>query len=261
VIVYAGKSLFPRHRNEAEVVAELAERNVPISWREVSLLGMKFIVYLALAHRRRAPEISADMQTRGGYICHLDATCEGGDPLLMSSVDSLSEIVLCNVKLPAEDEAHIVPFLQRIQQAYGMPVAIVHDMGKGILKAVATVFPKVPDFICHFHFPRDVGTCPPSITRWCSQYAEVCNAAAKRSFLRSCVMSSVTLQLELPKDWEQFRLASALDARLQALLDRQDKEGSLSEPEQHEAEALSDLVDMLALLRLRAERVSGQADS
>jgi hypothetical protein len=56
-------------------------------------------------------------------------------------------------------------------------------------------------------------------------------------------------------------LPSALDARLQALLDRQDKEGSLSEPEQHEAEALSDLVDMLALLRLRAERVSGQADS
>ena len=30
-------------------------------------------------------------------------------------------------------------------------------MGKGILKAVATVFPKVPDFICHFHFLRDIG--------------------------------------------------------------------------------------------------------
>ena len=74
-------------------------------------------------------------------------------------------------------------------------------------------------------------------------------------------MSSVTLQLELPGDWGQFRLPSALDARLQALLDRQDKEGSLSETERHEAEALSDLVDMLALLRLRAERISGQADS
>lgn len=97
------------------------------------------------------------MQTRGGYICHLDATCEGGDPLLMSSIDSLSEIVLGNVKLPAEDEQHIVPFLRRIQEAYGIPLALVHDMGKGILKAVATVFPKVPDFICHFHFLRDIG--------------------------------------------------------------------------------------------------------
>ena len=157
VMVYAGKALFLRHRNEEEVVAELAQQNVQISPREVSLLGMRFVVHLALAHQRRAPDITEDMQTRGGYICHLDATCEGGDPLLMSSIDSLSEIVLGNVKLPAEDEQHIVPFLRRIKQAYGIPLALVHDMGKGILKAVATVFPGVPDFICHFHFLRDIG--------------------------------------------------------------------------------------------------------
>ena len=157
VMVYAGKALFLRHRNEEEVVAELAQQNVQISPREVSLLGMRFVVHLALAHQRRAPQITKDMQTRGGYICHLDATCEGGDPLLMSSIDSLSEIVLGNVKLPAEDEQHIVPFLRRIKEAYGIPLALVHDMGKGILKAVATVFPEVPDFICHFHFLRDIG--------------------------------------------------------------------------------------------------------
>jgi hypothetical protein len=157
VMVYAGKALFLRHRNEEEVVAELAQQNVQISPREVSLLGMRFVVHLALAHQRRAPDITKDMQTRGGYICHLDATCEGGDPFLMSLIDSLSEIVLGNIKLPAEDEQHIVPFLRRIKEAYGIPVAMVHDMGKGILKAVATVFPEVPDFICHFHFLRDIG--------------------------------------------------------------------------------------------------------
>ncbi len=157
VMSYAGKALLSRYRNEEEVVAELAKKNVQISLREVSLLGMKFVTYLAIAHQRRAPEITEDMRTRGGYICHLDATCEGGDPLLMSSIDSLSDIVLGNVKLPAEDVEHIVPFLQRIKKAYGIPLALVHDMGKGILKAVATVFPKVPDFICHFHFLRDIG--------------------------------------------------------------------------------------------------------
>jgi len=157
VMVYAGKALFLRNRNEEEVVVELARQNVQISPREVSLLGMRFVVHLALAHQRRAPDITEDMQTRGGYIFHLDATCEGGDPLLMSSIDSLSEIVLGNVKLPAEDQKHIVPFLRRIKGAYGIPLALVHDMGKGILKAVATVFPEVPDFICHFHFLRDIG--------------------------------------------------------------------------------------------------------
>ena len=74
-------------------------------------------------------------------------------------------------------------------------------------------------------------------------------------------MSSVTLQLELPEDWEQFRLPSALDSRLQFLLDRQDKDGSLTDTERREAEALTDLVDMLALLKLRAERISGQSHS
>ena len=157
VMVYAGNALFLRHRNEAEVVAELAEKNVQISPREVSLLGMKFVTYLAIAHQRRAPEITADMQSRGGYICHLDATCEGGNPLLMSSIDSLSDIVLGNIKMPTENEASIVPFLERIKQSYGTPLALVHDMGKGILSAVAKVFPGVPDFICHFHFLRDIG--------------------------------------------------------------------------------------------------------
>ncbi|MFQ5439805.1 MAG: hypothetical protein ACE5DK_13360, partial [Paracoccaceae bacterium] len=35
--------------------------------------------------------------------------------------------------------------------------ALVHDMGKAILKAVASVFPGIPDYICHFHFLRDLG--------------------------------------------------------------------------------------------------------
>lgn len=157
VMTYAGKALWQRHRTELEVVAELAQQNVQISPREVSWLGMRFVVYLALVHQRCAPAIKADMQTRGGYICHLDATCEGGAPFLMSSIDSLSEIVLGNVKLPAEDEAHIVPFLNRIKKDFGVPLALVHDMGAGILKAVAKVFAGVPDFICHFHFLRDIG--------------------------------------------------------------------------------------------------------
>ncbi len=157
VMVYAAKALLLRHRTEKEAVVELAEKNVRISPREVSWLAMRFVVYLAIAHQRRAPDIKADMQTRGGYVCHLDATCEGRDPFLMSSIDSLSEVVLGSVKLPAEDQKHIVPFLKRIKDTFGVPVALVHDMGKGILAAVAKVFPGVPDFICHFHFLRDIG--------------------------------------------------------------------------------------------------------
>jgi len=158
VLVYVGKALYLRHRSEEEVVAELQEKNIQISPRGVSLLGSKFIVYLAIAHDRCSNDITEAMRLRGGYIFHLDATCEGRDPILMSGLDSMSQIVLGNVKLPAEDEKHIVPFLERMKKSFGIPVGLVHDMGRGILKAVAEVFPDVPDFICHFHFLRDIGT-------------------------------------------------------------------------------------------------------
>jgi len=68
-------------------------------------------------------------------------------------------------------------------------------------------------------------------------------------------MSQVTVELDVPGDWKKFRLPPALNTRLQELLDRQDSTGKLSRAERREAEALSELVDMLSLMRLRVERV------
>jgi hypothetical protein len=82
---------------------------------------------------------------------------EGEAPALMSGMDSLRKFVLGNVKLPSEHADHIVPFLQKLKGHYGTPIACVHDMGAGILKAVAQAFPGTRDFICHFHFLRDLG--------------------------------------------------------------------------------------------------------
>lgn len=157
VLVHIGRALFLRHRNNREVAAELAKKNVPISIREIAYLGKKFVTYLAIAHQRCAGRIKQAMQLKGGYVFHLDGTCDGQSPLLMSGLDSLSEIVLGNVKLPSEKADKIIPFLKDIKEEFGVPLALVHDMGKGILNAVARVFPKTPDFICHFHFLRDIG--------------------------------------------------------------------------------------------------------
>ncbi|MBM4067888.1 MAG: hypothetical protein FJ271_02950 [Planctomycetes bacterium] len=61
------------------------------------------------------------------------------------------------------------------------------------------------------------------------------------------------VEIQLPRDWRRFRLPPALHDRLQELLDRQDLEGKLSKRERREAEALAELVDLLSLMRLRAE--------
>jgi hypothetical protein len=157
LLVYVGRALFLRHRRSREISDELAAQNVRISPSEVEYLAKKFVVYLAIAHRQAAPAIKQAMSANGGYVLHLDATCGGKEPLLMSSLDSISQIVLGNVKLPSEKAETIIPFLEQIERLFGEPIASVHDMGAGILRAVRKVFPGRPDFICHYHFLRDIG--------------------------------------------------------------------------------------------------------
>jgi hypothetical protein len=157
VLVFVGQALFQRHRTSLEVRGELIARNIRISTSEIEYLGRKYITYLALGHKMAAPRIRQAMKMAGGYVLHLDATHDGDAPALMTGIDSLSKIVLANVKLPSERVDHIVPFLRKFKTDYGTPTACVHDMGSGILKAIAEVFPGIPDFICHFHFLRDIG--------------------------------------------------------------------------------------------------------
>jgi hypothetical protein len=157
VMVFIGRALFLRHRSTGEVRAELVARNVRLCASEVEYLGRKFISFLAMAHRQATPRIRWRMTWAGGYVLHLDATHEGDAPALMTGLDGLSNIVLANVKVPSENSAHLTPFLRELQGTYGTPKACVHDMGTGLCKAVAKVFPHTPDLICHFHFLRDIG--------------------------------------------------------------------------------------------------------
>ncbi len=157
VLVYIGMALFVEFSNEKQIQKELKKHNISISIREIGYLGKKFIIYLALAHKESRTQLKKLFCSRGGYILHLDGTCEGGMPLLMTALDEIAKIVLDNVKVPSEKAEKIIPFLRQIKQAYGMPAALVHDMGKGILSAVKEVFSGIPDYICHYHFLRDIG--------------------------------------------------------------------------------------------------------
>lgn len=71
-------------------------------------------------------------------------------------------------------------------------------------------------------------------------------------------MSAVHLEIDMPDDLARFRLPAGVQQRLQALLDQQEEGRPLTTAEHEEAEGLVNLADLLSLLRLRAERVSGQ---
>lgn len=66
----------------------------------------------------------------------------------------------------------------------------------------------------------------------------------------------VLIELELPDDLARLTLPTALDQRLQALLDKQDRAGTLPELERQEAESLVNLAELLSLLKLRAQRAT-----
>ena len=157
VMVHVGYALFVHSRTEQQIIENLIKRNVQISPSQIGFLGKKFIVYLAIAHHQSRNRIKLAMASRGGYILHLDGTCEGDSPHLFTGLDGIAQIVLDNIKLPSERADLLIPFFRKIKQQYGEPAALVHDMGKGILSAVNTVFKGIPDFICHFHFLRDIG--------------------------------------------------------------------------------------------------------
>ena len=158
VMAYVGRAIFIDFNNEKEIQRKLKDRNIlTISQSEISYLAKKFVVYLAQAHKESSAQIKEKIQNRGGYILHIDAMCDGDSPHLMSGLDEISEIVLGNVKLPTEKAEKIIPFFESIKRNFGNPLALVHDMGKGILNAVKTVFRNVLDFICHYHFLRDIG--------------------------------------------------------------------------------------------------------
>jgi len=87
VLVDVGMALFVECRNEKQIQAELKSRG----------------------------KIKDLLLSRGGYILHLDGTCEGDSPHLMSALDGIAQIVLENIKIPSEKADKIIPFLRRIR--------------------------------------------------------------------------------------------------------------------------------------------------
>lgn len=71
--------------------------------------------------------------------------------------------------------------------------------------------------------------------------------------------TSIDIQLEMPDDLARLHLPEGLQRRLRELLDKQDSGVELLSSERMEAEGITDLADLLSLLRMRAER--GAADN
>ena len=157
VLVHVGKSLYLRSMSEKAIKKELELMAIKITENGIRYLGQKFIAYLNICHQQSQLKLRLKMAQNGGYILHIDGTCEGDSPHLFTGMDEISGIILSSIKINSEKKDKIVPFLKDIKERYGIPLAVVSDMGKGLMAAVEEVFPGVIYLICHFHFLRDIG--------------------------------------------------------------------------------------------------------
>jgi hypothetical protein len=158
VMVEIGKLRFRENRQVREIKQSLLDHHaIDLCSKEIELLIDKFVFYLAAVHQESAELINAQIQAQGGYILHVDSTCEGDSPKLASSLDPVSGFVLYSLKLNTENKDEVANFLKEIKSRFGTPHAIVSDMSKGIEAAVREVFGTIAHYVCHFHFLTVIG--------------------------------------------------------------------------------------------------------
>ena len=159
ILVHVGIARFVECRQTAEIKMDLSRHyGAEIPERTISYLAQKFVAYFQVVHHRSVVLLREDMRHRGGYILHIDGTCEEGSQVLLVCLDSLSQQILDSRKISSENSEEVQRVLKDVRRDWGVPLAIVHDLGKSLIIAAGATFPGVHQFVCHFHLASDVGT-------------------------------------------------------------------------------------------------------
>jgi len=220
VLVEVGKLRFNENRQVAEIQLILLEKHaIKISTSEVEVLINNFLFYLTAVHQQNNDLIKQYVEKQGGYILHLDATCEGDSPKLVSSIDPVSGFVLYSAKLKSENKDDLIGFLEEIKKRLGAPLAVVSDMAEAIKTAVKSVFGNIAHYICHFHFLQAIGLTLFDIE--CSALRKALSKAAVLGNLKTIrrkmsnkfadiAIREIETFLEKPQDFGKTLIASEL---------------------------------------------------
>jgi len=158
LVAAVGLARFLECRQAEEIQMELSRQGgIEVPVRTINELSQKFVAYFQVVHQATIPLLRREMRQRGGYILHIDGTCEEGSRVLLVCLDSLSGQVLESRKISSENVAEVEQVLRDVRRDWGCPLAVVHDLRKSLIIAVGSVFPGVAQFVCHFHFAADVG--------------------------------------------------------------------------------------------------------
>ena len=162
VIVYVGMKRYLEHQQREEILSALETGyGITLSCGEVSNLARLFLDYMLRLHKAHVHDLRAALDSDGGYPLHIDATGEDGRGTLFVAFAGWQRWVLGAWKLPTERADAILPCLREVAEEFGAPCAVMRDLGKAMINAVADFLVEekldIPDLACHAHFLKDIG--------------------------------------------------------------------------------------------------------
>ena len=157
LLVRVGLARFLECRQDEQIRDEIRQRGIPVGLSTVSYLARKFVAYVQVVHQESIVALRGAMVARGGYILHIDGTCEEASRVLLVCMDSLSMQVLESRRIPSENHDQVRDVLRDVRRQWGLPLAIVHDLRRALITAAGEVFRGVRQFVCHYHLAADVG--------------------------------------------------------------------------------------------------------
>ena len=140
-----------------QVNGYLQRRGIKISTGMISYLSIDFLLLVKQIHLNGKESLENWFHKNGGMIIHADATDEKGGNTLFQIKESRTGITLYSESMISERAEYLTPVLFDFKEHYGMPLAIVRDMGSAIIRSCNAVFPEIPNQICHYHFINALG--------------------------------------------------------------------------------------------------------
>jgi hypothetical protein len=145
-----------RQRREIQEVLE-ATHDLHIPDGTIQELIVRFADTMAALHEHRIGCLRQMLEASGGYILHVDGTCEEGSQIHFVCLTGPAPVVLWSAKIASENALQIREVLQQVDNRFGRPAATVADLSGSIHKAVLEQWPGLPFFYCHWHLLADVG--------------------------------------------------------------------------------------------------------
>lgn len=145
-------------RDTFREIGERLNEWITISESEVRFLYQQvYLPLLACEERQNVHRLEEVIARQGGLIVALDGLCpEGGEPQLWFMRELTSGLTLRSGWMSRQDEEAFRSFLTPLAKRGWPLLAVLSDKQRGLVPAVAAMFPGVPHPFCQAHYLRNL---------------------------------------------------------------------------------------------------------